>query len=89
MGLYCTFIDGIPTFFGGETDPAGPPTDRPDGRLDEAVVEAVGRDRVRFGVWDGPYPLTGDELAASLAKCDEVAVLPAMLPFTKHHRERV
>lgn len=58
---YALYVDDVPVLFGSE--------DRSP--LDEAVLEALG-DRARHGPYDGPYPLEGEPLDASLAKLEEI-----------------
>lgn len=66
--IHALFVDGVPVLFGnGPADP------------DLVAHLAPLGDRVTQAPWHDPYPLTGDELAASQAMLEaEVApLLPA------------
>jgi hypothetical protein len=59
------FIDDTPVAWRRSRDPGSAWTDYAD------VLERLG-DRGRVGMWDGPFPLTGDLLERSLALHDDV-----------------
>lgn len=65
--MNCTYVDAVPVLFGSGND------ERLKGWL------APLGDRVRYGTWDGPYPLAGADRKRSLAVLESVVepLIPA------------